>query len=273
MLARVYRGHCPMEKVYQSELGGDCRNCENFRWCARREMRRRRRVRQMRKRTLMVVLFVAVLVMAFMFFSKVFFAEARNKPETSGSISEEDKSTYEADPLISGDEEEESSSESAPDDAPEVPEVIEPVISATGPGEQYYYNLSYEDKVYMAMVVYVEARGEPYEGQVAVAATILNRFVSNDSRFDRESIYSIITQSGQYASIKSITEEDLESTPSCMKAVEDACKGWDPTRIAFEDGAKFFFNPNGLSESAKKEREGIDTYPIGSHMFHNEFAC
>lgn len=147
-----------------------------------------------------------------------------------------------------------------------------PQISADGPGEVYYYELSYEDKVYIAKAVYAESRGEIFEGQVSVAATVLNRYVSNDARFDRTSIYSIITQSGQYASISNVTMEDLENCPSCMQAVEAACKGWDPTRTVFEDGAKFFFNPDGdLSEEAREARTGIETYRIGSHLFHNDF--
>lgn len=146
-----------------------------------------------------------------------------------------------------------------------------PTISAYGPGEEYYYDLSEEDKIYIAKVVYQEARGESFEGQVAVAAVILNRYVSNDSRFSTSSIYSVVTQSGQFASIDGVTMTNLNAVPSCMEAVEAACKGWDPTRVVFEDGAKFFFNPDGdLSARARYERNGVETYQIGNHLFHNE---
>lgn len=155
---------------------------------------------------------------------------------------------------------------------PLVNQTTTPSISAYEAGASYYYDLTFEEKVYIAKVVYKEARGEVFEGQVAVAAVVLNRYVSNDRRFDRDSIYSVVTQSGQFASIGNVSMDNLNSVISCMDAVEAACKGWDPTRVKFPEGAKFFFNPDGdLSESAKLEREGIETYQIGNHLFHNDF--
>lgn len=153
--------------------------------------------------------------------------------------------------------------------------IVEPTpqISANGAGEAYYYNISSEDKLYIAKMVYAESRGEPLEGKVAVAAVALNRYVSNDPFFENDSIYSVITQSGQFASISWITEEDLASYPDCMEAVELACKGWDPTREAFpETGALFFYAPNGdISEYELARREGVPNKPIGNHIFHCGF--
>ncbi len=137
----------------------------------------------------------------------------------------------------------------------------------------YIYDLSYEDMVYIAKVVWAEARGESLEGKVAVAAVILNRyFYGENEPFNRDSIYSVVTQSGAFASIRGVTMRDLDNVPECMYAVELACKGWDPTREMFpETGAMYFYNPAGVSGYQKRVREGIEFLKIGAHNFHNEF--
>lgn len=152
-----------------------------------------------------------------------------------------------------------------------VTEVLTPIISAYQAGEVYYYLVTDEEKVYMAKLVYAEARGECLAGKVAVAAVILNRFMSNCTWFDRESIYSVITQPYQFASISGITQSHLDQVPECMEAVEYALKGWDPTRELFENGACFFYAPDKISAAAAAEREGVPTLTIGNHAFHNEF--
>lgn len=150
-------------------------------------------------------------------------------------------------------------------------EKTEPKVSAYGPCEEYVYTLTYQDKVYIAKVVYKEARGEPFEGQVAVAAVILNRYVSDISYFSNDTIYDVVTQKNQFADISDVSEEQLMENPSCMEAVEAACKGWDPTREMFESGALYFFNPDGLDESQKECRKGIEVFIIEDHYFHVEF--
>ena len=144
-------------------------------------------------------------------------------------------------------------------------------ISPYAPGVTYYYNLSYADKVCIAKVVYGEARGECLEGQVAVAAVILNRFYSNNAFFKKDSIYSVCTQPYQFASIDNVTDEMLAANPSCMEAVEKACLGWDPTRQLFADGACYFFDPEGVEGYQKEIRTDIEYLQIGNHRFHNEF--
>lgn len=151
------------------------------------------------------------------------------------------------------------------------PVEIVPMISAYGPGELYFYQLSWEEKVLIAKVVWAEARGECYEGKVAVAAVILNRYTSNDPVFNTKSIESVVTQSGAFASIYGVTMWDLDMVPECMEAVEDACKGWDPTRVTFEDGAKYFYAPASISSYQMSLREGVLTLKIGNHNFHNDF--
>lgn len=147
----------------------------------------------------------------------------------------------------------------------------EAVLSPYGPSDTYYYDISYEDKVTIAKVVYAESRGECFEGQVAVAAVILNRYFSDCSYFDTESILAVVTQPYQFASIEGVTEEKLENYPDCMKAVEAACKGWDPTREMFEDGALYFYAPSWTTGYQAEIRDGIQVLVIGNHNFHYDF--
>lgn len=152
-----------------------------------------------------------------------------------------------------------------------VTEPLEPQISAYEPGENYFYNFTEQEKKYIAKVVYGEARGESFEGQVAVAAVVINRYYSDDPFFANDSIYSVVTQSWQFADISIVTDEMLGNYPSCMEAVEQACLGWDPTRKLFENGACYFYDPEGVTGYQKQIRTGIEELTIGGHRFHNEF--
>lgn len=148
----------------------------------------------------------------------------------------------------------------------------EPELSAYEAGEMYYYEFSYEDKVLIAKTVYLEARGESFEGQVAVAAVVINRYFSDDTFFENDSIYSVVTQNCQFADISGVTEANLADYPSCLEAVEAACKGWDPTREVFpETGATYFYEPEGLGDYQRSIRTGITEMIIGNHHFHIDF--
>ena len=110
-----------------------------------------------------------------------------------------------------------------------------------------------------------------FEGQVAVAATVINRYYSNSAEFDTESIYAVCTQKGAFASITNVTDDMLYSVKSCMEAVEAACKGWDPTREKFQSGALYFYAyKQPLTPLGEKRRTGIEKLYIGDHAFHEE---
>lgn len=141
-------------------------------------------------------------------------------------------------------------------------------ISAYEPGQVYYYNISADSKKLIEKLVYQEARGELYEGKVAVAAVVLNRYCSGDARFERDSIYSVITQQGAFAPIEEVTQSMLDEIPELAKAVDDACRGWDPTRKVFKNGALFFYAPDEVHGHQKEIREGIEILKIGNHNFH-----
>ena len=88
----------------------------------------------------------------------------------------------------------------------------------------------------MARAINGEARGEPYEGQVAVGAVILNRV--KDSRFPN-TIAGVIYQSGAFTAVSDgQINVPIEEGSTVVKAARDALNGWDPT-----NGAVYYFNP------------------------------
>lgn len=86
----------------------------------------------------------------------------------------------------------------------------------------------------LARCVYAEARGEPYTGQVAVAAVVLNRVRS--SKFPN-SISGVIYQPLAFTAV---ADGQINLTPntSAYNAARDALNGWDPT-----NGCLYYYNP------------------------------
>ena len=108
----------------------------------------------------------------------------------------------------------------------------------------------------LARLVYGEARGEPYKGQVAVAAVVLNRMKS--SKFPN-SMSGVIYQSGAF-SVVSDGQINLSPDETAIKAARDAMNGWDPT-----NGCLYYYNP------AKTTNQWMLSKPvllrIGNHSF------
>lgn len=117
-------------------------------------------------------------------------------------------------------------------------------------------NLSASDLNLMAHVVYGEARGEPFEGQVAVAAVILNRL--HDPKFPK-SIPAIVYQPGAFDCVND-GQINLQPNRQAMQAVIDAVNGWDPTH-----GALYYFNPAKTSNAWMWAQPELVT--IGHHIF------
>lgn len=108
----------------------------------------------------------------------------------------------------------------------------------------------------LARIISAEARGEPYEGQVAVGAVVLNR-VEHPSFPD--TISGVIYQSGAFTAVSDGQFwEPVES--SCYDAARDALNGWDPT-----GGAIYYYNPDKTSNAFMTARPVITK--IGSHLF------
>ena len=77
----------------------------------------------------------------------------------------------------------------------------------------------------LSKLVYAESRGEPYKGQVAVAAVVLNRVAS--SSFPN-TISGVIYQSGSFDAV-SDGQINMNPDSTAKKAAQDALNGWDPT--------------------------------------------
>lgn len=116
--------------------------------------------------------------------------------------------------------------------------------------------LTENDLKIMANAVYGEARGEPYEGQVAVAGVILNRLKSQSFP---NTIYGVIFQPGAFTAV---ADGQIWLTPNerARQAVEDAINGWDPS-----GGCLYYFNPDTATSAWIWTRTQIKT--IGKHIF------
>lgn len=118
-------------------------------------------------------------------------------------------------------------------------------------------NSQSESQVYLlARVINGEARGEPYEGQVAVGAVILNR-VKHPSF--PNSISGVVYQNGAFTAVDD-GQINAEMYSSSMRAARDALNGWDPT-----GGAIYYYNPATATNKWIRSRKIICT--IGKHVF------
>lgn len=112
------------------------------------------------------------------------------------------------------------------------------------------------DVYLLAKLVYGEARGEPYTGQVAVAAVVLNRVKS--SKFPN-TIAGVIYQSGAFTAV-SDGQINLEPNSTAYSAARDAMNGWDPT-----SGCLYYYNPSTATSKWIWSRQV--KLSIGRHNF------
>ena len=108
----------------------------------------------------------------------------------------------------------------------------------------------------LARIIYGEARGEPYAGQVAVGAVVLNRVKS--SSFPN-TISGVIYQSGAFDAVRD-GQINLSPDSTAKKAAQDALNGWDPSY-----GAIYYFNPSTATNKWIWSRPM--TVTIGKHRF------
>lgn len=123
--------------------------------------------------------------------------------------------------------------------------------STTSSSSSYNSNLNL-----LARLIYGEARGEPYTGQVAVGAVVMNRVKS--SSFPN-TISGVIYQSGAFDVVR---DGQINLTPdsNARKAAQDALNGWDPSY-----GAIYYFNPSTATNKWIWSRPM--TITIGKHRF------
>ena len=108
----------------------------------------------------------------------------------------------------------------------------------------------------LAKLVYAEARGEPYKGQVAVAAVVLNRVRS--ASFPN-TVSGVVYQQNAFTCVNN---GSINNTPdsSCIRAALDALNGWDPT-----GGCLYYYNPKTAVDGWIRTRT-VKTV-IGNHSF------
>lgn len=115
---------------------------------------------------------------------------------------------------------------------------------------------SSSDVYLLAKCVYAEARGEPYVGQVAVAAVILNRVKSPDFP---NTISGVIYQPWAFTAVND-GQIKLEPNSTAYQAAQDALNGWDPTY-----GCLYYYNPVKATSKWIFSRKIVTT--IGKHTF------
>lgn len=127
-------------------------------------------------------------------------------------------------------------------------------ISLSGGSSSSSYNSN--DRYLLAKVIYAEARGESYTGQVAIGAVVLNRV--KDSRFPN-TIAGVIYQPWAFTAVND-GQINLEPNATAYQAADDALNGWDPTY-----GSVYYYNP----ATATSSWIWTTTYvtQIGNHIF------
>lgn len=115
---------------------------------------------------------------------------------------------------------------------------------------------SSQDIYLLAKCIHAEARGEPYVGQVAVAAVILNRV--KDPNFPN-TISGVIYQPWAFTAVND-GQINLEPNDSAYRAANDAMNGWDPTY-----GCIYYYNPETATSKWIFSRQTVVT--IGKHVF------
>jgi|GEM_PF-1520399 len=118
------------------------------------------------------------------------------------------------------------------------------------------HGVSEEELELLARVISAEARGEPFEGQVAVGAVILNRIGHPDFP---DSMEEVCYQPGAFCGVAD-GQISIDPSPSCRQAAVAALCGSDPT-----DGAVFFYNPETAVSEWIRTRQVVAV--IGDHCF------
>lgn len=117
---------------------------------------------------------------------------------------------------------------------------------------------SRENDLYLlARMITAEARGEPYTGQVAVGAVILNRV---ESPSFPNTIAGVLYQKGAFSALTDGQFDSVTITDSCRRAAQDALNGSDPS-----GGALYYYNPAKSTSKWIFSRPTICT--IGKHVF------
>ncbi|MBE3555457.1 MAG: cell wall hydrolase [Firmicutes bacterium] len=114
-----------------------------------------------------------------------------------------------------------------------------------------------DDTNLLARLIAAEARGEPFEGQVAVGAVVLNRV--HNAAFPN-TLAGVIFQPGAFEPLQSGLFWSRTPNPQEQRAAISALAGWDPTF-----GGLYFWDPSKVGSSWIRSRPVIRQ--IGHHLF------
>lgn len=112
------------------------------------------------------------------------------------------------------------------------------------------------DVYLLAKTIHAEGRGEPYVGQVAIGAVILNRVRSKEFP---NTVSGVVYQKHAFTAV-SDGQINLTPNETAMRAARDAINGWDPT-----GGAIYYYNPAVATSAWIFDRQTVTV--IGKHVF------
>ncbi|MWV42552.1 spore cortex-lytic enzyme [Paenibacillus sp. HJL G12] len=118
------------------------------------------------------------------------------------------------------------------------------------------YTLSKNDMEIMAKIIYSEARGESYKGQVAVGAVVMNRIQSDEFP---DTIQGVVFQKNAFTAV-SDGQFGMKPNRTAYRAAIDAVRGWDPTHNSL-----YYYNPKTATNKWIWTR--ARTVNIGRHVF------
>ena len=130
------------------------------------------------------------------------------------------------------------------------------IRSSSGSSGSLSSSFSNSDINLLAHLIYGEARGESYVGQVAVGAVVMNRIKS--ASFPN-TMSGVIYQSYAFTAVND-GQINLTPNDTAKRAAQDAINGWDPTY-----GALYYYNPKVATSSWIFSR--TTTITIGNHIF------
>lgn len=130
------------------------------------------------------------------------------------------------------------------------------VGQSTASSAQSINGFTSADVYLLAKTIYAEGRGEPYTGQVAIGAVIMNRIRS--SSFPN-TVSGVVYQKGAFTAV-SDGQINLTPNQTAMNAAKDAINGWDPS-----GGALYYYNPAIATSAWIFDRQTITV--IGKHVF------
>lgn len=128
--------------------------------------------------------------------------------------------------------------------------------SSNGSSNSGLNGFSSSEVYLLARTIYAEGRGEPYTGQVAIGAVVMNRIRSADFP---NTISGVVYQKHAFTAV-SDGQINLTPNDTAMKAARDAINGWDPT-----GGALYYYNPAVATSSWIFNRQTVTV--IGKHVF------